>query len=130
MEGVRDHTHLTLIHCPRQHRLQTSKMNYKRFEVFSEDLVAVELFKPTIILNKPIYIGASVLDLSKAHMYNAFYNILRKEFPTLKLVFSGWYPSNFPTNINFQTFVDEFSIIMLQIKIIKLFISRYRFPAG
>ena len=44
---------------------------YKCIRTFHEDLVAVERYKPTVTLNKPIYIGLSVLDLSK--VCNFFY---------------------------------------------------------
>ena len=46
---------------------------YKCIRSFHEDLVAVERYKPTVTLNKPIYIGLCVLDLSK--VCNFFINI-------------------------------------------------------
>lgn len=71
---------------------QVSKPGFKRFAIFSEDLVGVELTKPVVVLDKPIYIGASVLDLSKLHMFNFYYNILREKFPNCSICFSGECP--------------------------------------
>ena len=89
MENVRNRRNLVLIHKSTQQRFQTSKPNFKRFEIFSDDIVGVELSKPVIMLSKPIYIGAAILDLSKVHMYNAYYNILKKELKNVKLLFTG-----------------------------------------
>jgi hypothetical protein len=44
--------------------------NFKKRTVFSEDLVAVEMGKTEIYLNKPIIIGMSVLEISKLVMYS------------------------------------------------------------
>lgn len=45
--------------------------------IFTENLVAVQLKQEEIVLDKPIYIGFSVLELSKTHMYNFHYNIIK-----------------------------------------------------
>lgn len=45
--------------------------------VFSEDLVAIQLKPSRVILNKPIYIGFTVLELSKSHMYDFHYSIIK-----------------------------------------------------
>lgn len=45
--------------------------------IFTENLVAIQLKQEEIILDKPIYIGFSVLELSKTHMYNFHYNIIK-----------------------------------------------------
>jgi hypothetical protein len=47
---------------------------YKRHVIFKENLVGIESFKKVVILNKPIYVGLSVLDTSKILMYNFHYN--------------------------------------------------------
>ena len=57
------------------------KVNFRSRTIFSDDLVAVHLFKRKIVCDKPIYIGASVLDISKELMYNFHYNVMRKRYP-------------------------------------------------
>ena len=54
----------------------------------SEDICAVERIKATVVLNKPIYLGLCVLDLSKVLMYDFYYNKLKQLFPNVKLLFS------------------------------------------
>ena len=43
----------------------TSKATYIIHKKFGKDYVAVHEIKPVLILNKPIYVGFTVLDLSK-----------------------------------------------------------------
>lgn len=45
--------------------------------VFTENLVAIQMKPTSLILDKPIYIGFTVLELSKAHMYNFHYNVIK-----------------------------------------------------
>lgn len=45
--------------------------------VFSENLVAIQMKPSRVILNKPIYIGFTVLELSKSHMYDFHYSIIK-----------------------------------------------------
>jgi hypothetical protein len=53
-----------------------SRPNFKKRKIFSEDLVAIEMSKVEILMNKPIAIGMSVLDISKLKMYNFHYNYM------------------------------------------------------
>jgi hypothetical protein len=75
---VRKRSSIVLISKERQHRFQTSKPGFKRFKIFDEDLVGVELVKPSIVLNRPLYVGASILDLSKDLMYSFWYGVLKE----------------------------------------------------
>ncbi|KAK3715795.1 hypothetical protein QZH41_001223 [Actinostola sp. cb2023] len=44
--------------------------------------------KSKILLNKPIYVGMCVLDLSKVLMYDFYYNLLKKEYPDCELMYT------------------------------------------
>lgn len=54
--------------------------NFKRFTVFDENLVAIELQRTHILMNKPIAFGMGVLDLSKLLMHNFFYNDVKVRY--------------------------------------------------
>lgn len=45
--------------------------------IFSDNLVATQMKPDQIILDKPIYIGFTVLELSKSHMYHFHYDVVR-----------------------------------------------------
>lgn len=45
--------------------------------VFTDNLVAIQMKSDRVVLDKPIYTGFSVLELSKAHMYNFHYDVIK-----------------------------------------------------
>src|SRR5277367_2770860 len=57
-----------------------SKPNFMRTVQFNDSLNAIKMNKKTITFNKPIYVGVSVLELSKLHIYNFYYNVLKKKY--------------------------------------------------
>nr|XP_023020607.1 uncharacterized protein LOC111509150 [Leptinotarsa decemlineata] len=57
-----------------------SKAEFKNCTIFNENLVAVELQKLQIFLNKPIYAGMAILDLAKTTIYNFHYEYMKNTF--------------------------------------------------
>ena len=57
-----------------------AKPNFNRRVKFSNELSAIHVNKTNLTLNKPIYVGFSVLDLSKHLMYDWYYNKLKKKY--------------------------------------------------
>jgi hypothetical protein len=67
-----------------------AKPTFKRFEIINQDLALVEMLKVKVTLNKPIYTGFSVLEMSKWLMYDFHYRHMGKMFPDkLKLLFTN-----------------------------------------
>ncbi|XP_051153676.1 uncharacterized protein LOC127276959 [Leptopilina boulardi] len=66
-----------------------SRPNFKSRAIFDEDLVAIELRKVEVLLNKPIYVGLSVLDISKTLIYDFHYGYMLKKYgDACKLLFT------------------------------------------
>lgn len=57
-----------------------SKPNFKKYTIFDENLIAVELGQNEIMMDKPIAIGMAILDLSKVLMYRFYYNHLKEKY--------------------------------------------------
>ena len=57
-----------------------SKPNFHNSAIFNENLVAVELRKVEILMDKPIYVGLTVLDVSKILMYSFHYDYMHKMY--------------------------------------------------
>ena len=53
---------------------------YDGHVIYNEDLTAIKLKKQTIVLNKPIYAGMAILDLSKLHMYQFHYDVIKAQY--------------------------------------------------
>ena len=58
----------------------TNRPTHNTHEIFGKDYAAVHEIKPVLTLNKPIYVGFTVLQLSKCLMYDFHYNFIKKHF--------------------------------------------------
>ena len=65
MENVRKHGDYELVNTPERFQKLVNKPLFKHRHIINEDLVIVEKDKHTVELNKPIYMGMSILDYSK-----------------------------------------------------------------
>ena len=66
-----------------------AKPNYDRCTIFDENLIAVHVKKPKLYFNKPVYLGISILDLSKSFMYDFHYNYIKTKYgDNTKLLFT------------------------------------------
>ncbi|GFW07186.1 uncharacterized protein TNCV_3693801 [Trichonephila clavipes] len=80
MENVRKHSNVQLINSEKQAKKLVAAPTFKRFKIISDNLVALEKLKSSITLNRPIYIGFVILELSKVLMYNFHYNHIKKRY--------------------------------------------------
>jgi hypothetical protein len=53
---------------------------YVGFKAFEGGITAVHILKSTVTLNKPIYVGQAILDISKAMMYNFWYGYIKPRY--------------------------------------------------
>ena len=80
MENVRGRTNLELVHEERRLKKITAKPNFNRVHIFNEDLTAAHCLSTKIELNKPIYVGFAILDLSKTLMYDFHYGYIKTKY--------------------------------------------------
>ena len=78
MENVRKRSNFRL--CNTEEKLTTyaSRPEFLYSVIFTEDLVGVKMVKEQIYLEKPVYIGQAVLELSKLEMYELRYTHLAR----------------------------------------------------
>ena len=69
MENVRKHRDIKLVTTDKRRNQLASEPNYHTTKYFSENLIAIETEKTKVKMNKPIYLGMSILDISKTLMY-------------------------------------------------------------
>ena len=58
----------------------TSKPTHLTHKIFDKNYAAIHEIKPVLTLKKPIYLGFTVLELSKWLMYDFHYNFIKKTF--------------------------------------------------
>ena len=69
MENVRNHGDIKLVTSDKIRKRLVSELNYHSHKNFSEHLMAIEMKKTRIEMIKPIYLGMSILNISKMIMY-------------------------------------------------------------
>jgi hypothetical protein len=77
MENVRNHCDFELVNDGTRLEKCLNNPTFKHCHRINENLVGVEKIKAVIKLNKPIYLGMAILDLSKLHVYQFFYDVLK-----------------------------------------------------
>ena len=65
-----------------------SKPSYVSQKIFDKNLVAIHEMKICLTLNKPIYVGFTVLEISKLTMYALHYDFMKMNFNNFKLLFT------------------------------------------
>ena len=77
MENVRKHRDIKLVTTKKRRNQLVSEPNYHTTKWFSEKLLAIEMKKTKVKLNKPVYLGLSILGISKTLMYEFWYDYLK-----------------------------------------------------
>ena len=80
MENVRKHRDIKLVTTDKRRNQLASEPNYHTTKYFSENLIAIETEKTKVKMNKPIYLGMSILDISKTLMYEFWYDYIKPKY--------------------------------------------------
>ena len=76
MENVRKHRNIKLVTTEEKYLRTVMKPNFKSGVLFGENLMGCEMGKTKVVMNKPVYLGQAILDLSKTVMYEFHYNYM------------------------------------------------------
>ena len=60
----------------------TSRPTHITHKIFDKNYAAIHEIEPVLTLNKPIFVGFTVLELSKWLRYDVHYNFIKKHFDT------------------------------------------------
>ena len=80
MENVRKYGDIKLVTTEKRRNHLVSEPNYQTTKLFTEKLLAIEMKKTQIIMNKPAYLGLSILDLSKTVMYECWCDYIKRKY--------------------------------------------------
>jgi hypothetical protein len=80
MENIRKRCNVKLIRTQKKLNKCCSKPGMRGFKIFDDELIAVNMVKESVFLNKPIYVGMAILEVSKCHMYDFHYNVIKKRY--------------------------------------------------
>ena len=89
MENIRNRVNVKLVDTGEQFKKLAAKPNYESRKIFNENLVSVHMKKTSLTMNKPVYLGMSILDLSKTVMFDFHYKYIKPKYgKQAKLLFT------------------------------------------
>ena len=80
MENVRKHRDIKLVTTDKRRNQLVSEPNYHTTKWLSENLLAIEMKKTKVKMNKPVYLGLSILEISKTRMYEFWYDYMKPKY--------------------------------------------------
>ena len=90
MENIRNRVNVKLVNTEERLKKLAAKPNLKSPpKIFNENLISVHMKKTSLTMNKPVYLGMCILDLSKTIMYDFHYNYIKPKYgEKAKLLFT------------------------------------------
>ena len=106
MENIRKHRNIKLVTTNKRRSKLVSEPNYHAINYISEDLSIIEMNKTKVKMNKPIYLGLSILEISKLLMYEFWYDYMKLKYDgNLKLCYMD--TDSFIMNIKTEDFYKD-----------------------
>ena len=76
MENIRKYRNIKLVNNEEEYLKNVMKPNFKSGTLLGPDLMGCEMGKVRVVMNKPVYLGQAILDLSKTIMYEFHYDYM------------------------------------------------------
>ena len=105
MENVRKHIDIKLVATIKKRNKLVSEPNYHTTKSFSGNLLAIEMKQIKVKMNKPVYLGLSILDISKTLMHEFWYAYIKPKHQDNKKL-SYMDTDRFIINIKTENFYD------------------------
>ena len=80
MENIRKHRNIKLVNNKEEYLKAVMKPNFKSGTLLGPDLMGCEMGKVKAVMNKPVYLGQAILDLSKIIMYEFNYDYMLPKY--------------------------------------------------
>ena len=106
MENVRKHRDIKLVKTDKKRNKLVSEPNFHTMKLIDNNLAIIEMRKVKAQMNKPIYLGLSILDISKITMYEFWYDYVKIKYQD-KARLS--YMDSFVVNIKTKDFYKDIS---------------------
>ena len=80
MKNVRKHRDIKLVKTDHRRKKLVSEPNYHTMKLINDNLAIIEMRKVKVKMNKPIYLGLSILEISKITMYEFWYDYVKSKY--------------------------------------------------
>ena len=89
IENIRNRVNIKLVNTGEQFKKLAAKPNYESRKILKDNLVSVHMKKTSLTMNKPVYLGMCILDLSKIIMFDFHYKYIKPKYGNkAKLLFT------------------------------------------
>ena len=106
MGNIRKHRDVKLVTTDKRRNKLISEPNYHTMNYISENLSIIEMNKTKVKMNKPIYLGLLILEISKLLMYEFWYDYMKPKYgDNIKLCYM--YTDSFIMNIKTEDFYKD-----------------------
>ena len=106
MENIRKHRDIKLVTTDKKRSKLVSESNYYTINLISEDLSKIEMKKPKVKMNQQIYLGLSILEISKTLMYEFWHDYMKPKYnDNVKLCYMD--TDSFIMNIKTNDFYED-----------------------
>ena len=106
VENIRKHRNIKLVTTDEKRNKLVSEPNYHTMDYISKDFSIIEMKRTKVKMNKPIYLGLSILDISKILMYEFWYDYMKPKYGNdVKLCYMD--TDSFITNIKTEDFYKD-----------------------
>ena len=102
MENVKKHRDIKLVTTDKRRNQLVSEPNYHTTKKFSENLLAIEMKKIKLNMNKPVNFGLSILEISKTLTHEFWYGYINESIKIMQ---------------NYVTWIPTVSLFILKLKI-------------
>ncbi|XP_073250289.1 uncharacterized protein [Porites lutea] len=80
LENIRKRQNIVLVDDRKKALKLSSRPNFDRCIIFDRNLIAIHMKRTEVYFNKPVYVGQSILDLSKTLMYDFHYEYIKSKY--------------------------------------------------
>ena len=106
MENVRKHRDIKLVRTDHRRNKLVSEPNYHTMKLIDDNLAIIEMSKVKVKMNKPVYLGLSIFDISKITMYKFWYDCVKSKYGSMaKLCYMD--TDSFVINIKTKDFYKD-----------------------
>ena len=124
MENLRKRIKIRIIKNEKDFIKYASRPTYINHDIFGKRLVAIHEKKELLTLNKPIYVGCRVLELSKLEMHKFHYNFM-KNVTIFQFLYSDTYSFIYEIGEDFYEIMHKHKEIKI-VNIIVIIIKKYQ----
>ena len=110
MGNVRKHRDIKLVTANKKRSKLVSEPNYHTINLISEDFSIIEMKKTKVKMNKPIYLGLSILEISKILMYEFWYDYMKPKYDNNVKLCTDSFIMNIKTNDFYKDIANDVEI--------------------